>query len=55
MSFLIDTDTCSAHLKQKGVIMNRFLQYTGGLHLSTVTLGELYAWVLRANAPASRL
>ena len=55
MSFLVDTDTCSAHLKQKGRVSNRFLQYTGGLHLSTITLGELYAWVLRAKAPPSRM
>jgi tRNA(fMet)-specific endonuclease VapC len=55
MSFLIDTDTCSAHLKQKGIVSNRFLQYTGGLHLSTISLGELLAWVLRGKAPPSRL
>jgi tRNA(fMet)-specific endonuclease VapC len=55
MSFLIDTDTCSAHLKQRGIVGNRFLQYTGGLHLSAITLSELYAWVLRANAPSARL
>ena len=40
MSFLIDTDTCSAHLKLKGPVNNWFLQYTGGLHISTITLGE---------------
>jgi predicted nucleic acid-binding protein len=55
MSFLIDTDTCSAHLKQKGIVTNRFLQYTGGLHLSAISLSELYAWVLRAKAPPARL
>jgi len=55
MSFLLDTDICSAHLKQKGPVSNRFLQYSGGLHISTITLGELYAWAARAAAPASRL
>jgi tRNA(fMet)-specific endonuclease VapC len=55
VSFLIDTDICSAHLKQKGIVSNRFMQYTGGLHVSTITLGELSAWVFRANAPPSRL
>jgi tRNA(fMet)-specific endonuclease VapC len=54
MSFLIDTDICPAHLKQKGIVTNRFLQYTGGLHVSTVTLGELYTWALRAKSPLSR-
>jgi len=54
MSFLLDTDTCSAYLKGNARVGNRFLHYTGGLHLSTITLGELYAWVLRGNAPPSR-
>jgi predicted nucleic acid-binding protein len=54
MSFLVDTDICSAHLRQKGAINNRFLQYTGRLHISAITLGELYAWALRANAPPQR-
>jgi predicted nucleic acid-binding protein len=55
LSFLIDTDICSAHLKQKGIVTNRFLQHTGGLHISTITLSELYAWVMRAKAPPARL
>jgi predicted nucleic acid-binding protein len=55
MSFLIDTDTCSAHLKQKGKVTQRFLQYTGRLYVSVITVGELYTWVLRAKAPPQRL
>jgi len=55
MSFLIDTDICSAHLKHKGIVTNRFLQYTGRLYLSTISLGELYTWILRTKAPPLRL
>jgi predicted nucleic acid-binding protein len=55
VSFLIDTDICSAHLKQQGPVTNRFLQYTGRLFVSAVTVGELYTWALRANAPPQRL
>src|SRR5262245_29585180 len=55
MSFLVDTDICSAHLKQRGPVTNRFLQYTGRLHISAVTVGELFTWALRANAPSQRL
>ena len=55
MSFLLDTDTCSAHLRQKGKLASRFLQYAGRLHVSVVTVGELYTWALRANAPPQRL
>ncbi|HEX8523316.1 MAG TPA: type II toxin-antitoxin system VapC family toxin [Tepidisphaeraceae bacterium] len=55
MRFLLDTDICSAHLKQKGLVSNRFLQHSGGLCISAITLAELYVWVLRANAPATRM
>ena len=55
MGLLIDTDTCSANLKQKGPVMSRFLQYTGQLHISTVTVGELFTWALRAKAPPERM
>ncbi|HEY1375939.1 MAG TPA: type II toxin-antitoxin system VapC family toxin [Gemmataceae bacterium] len=55
MSFLIDTDTCSTHLKQKGNLTHRFLQYLGRLHVSVITVGELYTWALRSKAPPRRL
>jgi len=54
VSFLLDTDTCSAHLKNVAIVTSRFLQYTGRLHMSVITLGELYAWALRAKAPPRR-
>jgi len=55
MSFLLDTDICSVHLKRNTTLSSRFLQYTGGLHLSAVSLCELYTWVLRGTAPPIRL
>lgn len=55
MSFLVDTDICSAHMKSVGSVNNRFAQYGGRLYISTVTLGELYAWALRANASFKRM
>ncbi len=55
MSFLIDSDICSAHLKLRGPVTSRFLQYTGRLYISAVTVGELFAWALRAKAPPQRL
>ena len=42
MSFLVDTDTCSAHIKGNVRFTNRFLQYSGNLRISVITLGELY-------------
>mgnify|MGYP000306573019 CR=1 FL=1 len=55
MSFLLDTDICSEHLKGNRTIQGRFLQNTGRLYVSTVTLAELYAWTNRAGAPRSTL
>ncbi len=54
MSFLLDTDTCSAYLKGHPVAFNRFIQYGGGLHVSVLTVGELLTWALRAKAPLQR-
>jgi len=55
MSFLLDTDICSAHLRQRGQVTGRLVQHAGALHLSAITRGELYAWVMRTNAPSKRL
>jgi tRNA(fMet)-specific endonuclease VapC len=44
MSFLLDTDICSAHLKRPAGLMHRFIQHSGRLYVSTIVLGELYAW-----------
>jgi predicted nucleic acid-binding protein len=54
MSFLVDTDTCSAYLKGDQRVWSRFMQYSGGLHVSAVTVGELVTWAKRAKAPAQR-
>lgn len=55
MSFLLDTDVCSAYLKGHNAVANRFIQYGGRLHLSAVSLGELYTWTLRARASPARM
>jgi tRNA(fMet)-specific endonuclease VapC len=55
VSFLLDTDTCSAYLKSNPRVANRFLQYGGRLHISTITLGELFTWAKRAKAPPKRM
>jgi predicted nucleic acid-binding protein len=54
MPFLLDTDICSAYLKGNHAVANRVEQYGGGLHVSAVTVGELFAWVLRAKASPAR-
>jgi tRNA(fMet)-specific endonuclease VapC len=47
MAFLVDTDICSAHLRDTGAVTNRFLQYSGQLFVSVLTVGELLSWTLR--------
>jgi len=43
MNFLLDTDTCSAHMRRPAKLAHRFIQYTGQIAISTVVLAELYA------------
>lgn len=55
MSFLLDTDICSAYLKGDRNVWQRFMQYGGQLHASSITAGELFTWALRAKASPKRL
>jgi predicted nucleic acid-binding protein len=47
MSFLLDTNICSAHLKRPSGLVHYFVQHSGRLFIPTVVLGELYAWAYR--------
>jgi tRNA(fMet)-specific endonuclease VapC len=49
MSFLLDTNICSAHLKRPSGLIHRFVQHGGSLHISTIVLGELYTWAYRRD------
>lgn len=51
MSYLLDTNVCSAHLRRPAVLTHRFLQYAGQLYVSTVVLGELFVWMYRRSNP----
>jgi tRNA(fMet)-specific endonuclease VapC len=55
VSFVVDTDICSAYMKGNRHVWQRFMQYRGRLHVSTITAGELCTWTLRAHAPPKRL
>jgi tRNA(fMet)-specific endonuclease VapC len=52
MSFLLDTNICSAHLKRPAGLMHRFVQHSGRLFLPTIVLGGLYAWAYHRAKPA---
>lgn len=53
MSFLLDTNTCSAHLKRPAGLMHRFMQHSGGLYIATIVLGELYTWAYHRQDPSA--
>ena len=55
MSFLVDTDICSAYMKGNRHVWQRFMQYRGQLQVSAITVGELFTWALRAKASPKRL
>lgn len=55
MSFLIDTDICSAHLKNDRVVAGKVMLHFGGLSVSVVTVGELLTWARRAKASSNHL
>jgi tRNA(fMet)-specific endonuclease VapC len=54
MSFLLDTDICSAYLKNDPTVVGKVMLHFGGLHVSVVTVGELLTWARRAKASPNR-
>jgi tRNA(fMet)-specific endonuclease VapC len=55
MSFLLDTDHLSAHLRRPAGLAHRFVQHSGRLYTSTVALAELYVWAFGRPDPAPAL
>jgi tRNA(fMet)-specific endonuclease VapC len=51
MSFLLDSDICSAHLRRPGLLFHRFMQHAGRLWISTITLSDLYTWAYKQTDP----
>jgi tRNA(fMet)-specific endonuclease VapC len=51
MSFLLDTNICSAHLRRPSGLTHRFMQHSGRLNISTIVLAELCAWAHRSDDP----
>jgi tRNA(fMet)-specific endonuclease VapC len=43
MNFLLDTDTCSAHMRRPTKLAHQFIQHNGQIAISAVTLAELFA------------
>ncbi len=54
MSFLLDTNICSAHLKDDRRLFHRFQQHAGQLFVTPLIAAELYAWAYTAGNPVRR-
>jgi len=52
VSFLLDTNICSAHLRRPAGLSHYFVQHGGRLFIPTIVLAELYAWAYRRGDPA---
>ena len=55
MSHLLDSNICSAHFRRPGGLSHRFIQYSGGLFVPTIVLGELYSGAYHIRNPAPLL
>lgn len=53
MSYLLDTNICSYHLRRPSGLVHRLTQHLGRLFIPSIVLGELYVWVYRRDDPAS--
>jgi tRNA(fMet)-specific endonuclease VapC len=51
MTFLLDTNICSAHLRRPSGLAHRFIQYSGRLCVPTVVLAELYTGAYHCENP----
>jgi tRNA(fMet)-specific endonuclease VapC len=55
MSFLLDTDTCSDHMKRAAGLAHRFIPHMGRLSIPSIVLAELLAGAYLQANPAPRL
>ena len=55
MSYLLDTNICSAHIRRPAGLAHRFIQYSGRLAIPTIVLGELYAGAYMLPHPTTIL
>ncbi len=47
MSYLLDTNICSAWLRRPARLTHRFFQHNGGLCIASISLAELYVWAMK--------
>jgi predicted nucleic acid-binding protein len=54
MSYLLDTDTSSAYLQGNTQVFGKFVQHSGRLYLSILSVAEPYSWVFLSDKPEKR-
>jgi tRNA(fMet)-specific endonuclease VapC len=52
MTFLLDTDTCSAHVRRPAGLAHRFFQHAYQIAIPTIVVGELYAGAYKLPDPS---
>jgi tRNA(fMet)-specific endonuclease VapC len=55
VSFLLDTNICSAHLRRPSGLSHRFVQHSGRLFIPTIVAAELYTWAYKQDVPTKFL
>ncbi len=55
MTFLLDTNICSAHFRRPAGLSHRFIQHSGRLAVPTIVLAELYAGAYHTSNPSPLL
>lgn len=55
MSYLLDTNILSVHLRRPAGLQHRFVQHSGRLYTSSVALAELYDWAYRRPDPVAAM
>jgi tRNA(fMet)-specific endonuclease VapC len=51
MSFLLDTNICSSHIRRPAGLAHRFMQHSGRLWMPSLVLAELYAGAYMLDQP----
>jgi tRNA(fMet)-specific endonuclease VapC len=55
VTYLLDADTCSDHLRKNSRLASRFTQYSGRLSIPTIVEAELFVWAYRLSDAPRRL
>ena len=51
MTYLLDTNICSAHIRRPAGLAHRFIQYSRRLAIPAIVLAELYAGAYMLSTP----